>query len=244
MSAGFDILRQTAEPIVAAEKAYACVPGRSIGDLAARQVRIKEIELAARLRAGFSDIDTYLNAQGRGADRDIVSDSHRLEVEVKYACGVSVQHLDVAIDDWRWFLGLVQRNPSRAYKRAFATFFPTAELGFNIQSGALVTPPSRHFFQKCFSATPSTTPLTPFLPVAKVVEITGKEPKAQFREDWEARSVIELQVAGTPRYVRTDVVGSPFDDLIWCVLHEEVDAARAQALVASGFIRIDGGVQT
>lgn len=245
MSAGVGVLRGAAAMIVAAETAYAAVTGRSETDIAERQIRLREIELAARLRASFTDMDTYLNAQGNGADRDIVSDSYRLEVEVKYGCGRSVQDLDVAIRDWRWLLGLLPRRPSRAFGRAFVTFFPTAEFGYNQQSGSNRSSPRKYFFQNCFSGTPSTTkPLAPFLPVAEVVTIPGKGNKAQFRKDWKPKSVIGLQVNGTPKYVRADVIDKPFDDLLWCIIHEEVDAAGAQALLASGFELIDGGSQT
>jgi hypothetical protein len=125
-----DFLREKTRAVIDAEAHYACSKGLAGASLEERQLRITESELAHRVRHHFADLETFLNAQGKAADRDVVSDSRSVEVEIKYFCTKVPQGGKVPLSDWRWLIGTKKRKPVRInYERLTLSFFPRGRYG-------------------------------------------------------------------------------------------------------------------
>lgn len=246
MGANGDFLRATARTIVEKEAEYARHFYLTATSLKARQLRLTEAELAHRVRSAFDDLDTFLNAQGKAADRDIVSDSRACEIEVKYYCGTVPQGGGIPLSDWRWLVGLERRSPVRNYERLAITFFPRGRVGVAVQGQYTPDVPGTWLFQACLSFTAINRPAScPYWPVTKsvvprsVVDGRELEPKLSFDANYRPNSVICSAQEGVMRYIRADVVGSLFEFSIWALVHEVIDEQEANALRTEGYVWLE-----
>ena len=234
MSNNGDMLRSIVGAVVEAE--YARSQGLQDIDLDGRQIRITEAELAHRLRSGFPDLDTFLNTQGSKSDPDIVSDSYRVEIEVRYLCGKTPQGGDVPLSNWKWLIGGL---PHPDYQRLIVTFFPRAREGVSMQGKGQAHVPGKWLFKECLTLTPEydNSNFRPYFPVVEARNPTGKgrplNRKLSFRPACYSKAAIQWDEASQRRNVRADVIGRPLDCPIWALVHEVVDQATADDLIRS-----------
>ncbi len=227
-----DRLRKYCQEIIRAENEYT----KAFSDEAReeRQRRLPECEFVARLRARFRDLDTIMSAQGKSSERDLVSDRHSFELEVKYFANAVPQGGNVPISDWNWLVGDEARTPTRkGYARYWWLLLPRAGLGYGSKGpGHSATRASgRWNFQDCLSFTPKLDRnrgcnYLPFLPVAKLEVPAGRNgqalaPVLRFRDSIVPRSIIRAKRHGGV-VVRADVMGDHTRDTIWGVFYAQI----------------------
>jgi hypothetical protein len=173
--ATIDEIRTYCAEILRVEAAH--VAGRPDATIEERQRRGAEVEFAHRLRARLTDLDTFLNAQGKLSERDIVSDTSRLEIEIKYFANEVPQGGDVPMSDWEWLIGRVPRVPRRDFARIWWLILPRAGYGIGSKGpgNGAQQEVGRWNFQDCLSFTPTTDDARlPFVPITEVVYPTNK----------------------------------------------------------------------
>lgn len=243
MTAFSDIMRARCKSVVEEEARFALTAALDDAAIEQRQLRLREAEFASRLRGAVDDLETFLNAQGRLSERDIVSDSARSELEVKYFCSASPQGAQVALSDFRWLVGEEDRTPHRPYSRLWACFFPRACSAHGVQNRAPQPIPSSYWrFQDCLSFSATTlSDVRPFWPVVALVKPSGGQVKHRlaFRTDWTPRSILHQSLAGRVVFVRCDVFGDPFHDPVWSIFYEPILDVQLAALVAAGYVVLD-----
>ncbi|WP_156338371.1 hypothetical protein [Chondromyces crocatus] len=212
--------------------------GKSDSEIEARQSRISESEFAHRLRARFIDLDTFLNAQGKSSERDIVSDTFRLEIEIQYLADRSSQGEDVPMGDWQWLIGSNPRLPARDFVRLWWLILPRVGYGFG-STGAgkgAAKETGRWNVQDCLSFTPrSDTVHLPYIPIVEAVWPRGRRndvpsPALKFCRSPMRETILETELNGNLVLVRADVLGDPYNDSVWGMFYAPVTEDEANAL--------------
>jgi hypothetical protein len=222
-------LRKHCGDILAAESEHAA----SLPDceLEIRQLRLTEVEFAARLRHRFSDLDTFLSAQGKKSERDMVSDAHSFELEIKYFANEVPQGGTVPLSDWDWLVGLKQRTPVRSYARYWWMILPRVGYAYGSRGpgNRASAQHGRWNFQDCLSFSPTEREerMAPFLPITEVLQSTGVrgrllKPALGFRNEPDRVAVFTLVVTGTETHVRADLLGNPGKDAVWGMFYSVI----------------------
>lgn len=230
MSAIADQLRVACEDVVCAERNHC----RNLSNeaLEQRQMRLPEAELVGRVRGKISCLDTFMHAQGKLSEPDVVSDSFKVECEFKYFCGESQVHTN-ALLDWHWLTNhpdpdqLKPLKKRRSYSKLWIAFFPRARSEFSIPKTGIADIKASWTAQSCISYTAKCTEdIAPFVSFAEIehpIRKDGKpgQPRTRFRSVPILKSILVCKYEDE-FVVRCDVIGAPYEDPIWCAFYEPI----------------------
>lgn len=231
-------LRAACEEVICAERNHC----RNLNDeaLEQRQMRLPEAELVSRVRSKILCLDTFMHAQGKLSEPDMVSDSFKTECEFKYFCGESQLHTNSLLD-WHWLTNhpdpeqLKPLKAKRDFSKLWIAFFPRARPEFSIPKTGIADKKASWIAQSCISYTATCAEdIAPFVSFATIERPTSKngkqlQPRTHFRNKPIMKGILVCKYE-VEFVIRCDVIGAPFEDPIWCALYEPIHSRNIEEL--------------